>query len=81
LQSDAHGLKVSGDPETLKNLVFEFMPGTVHLIAVMDRGIVYQPPQNHLGNAIENPSPIAVAELAITCLETKLAEAEANYVK
>lgn len=81
LQSSPHGLQVTGDPETLKQLVVEFIPGTVHLIAVVDRGVVYQPPKNHLGKAIENPNPIAAAELAIVYLEMKLAEAEAYYVK
>ncbi|MCP3462129.1 hypothetical protein [Bradyrhizobium sp. CCGUVB23] len=80
--SNGHdGVHVEVDPETMAQIKVEFIPGKVHLVAVTDRGKVYQPPVTHLGKPISDLSPIVAAELAVKYLETKLAEAEAKYVK
>lgn len=50
-------------------------PNSVRLVPVMDHGDRYEPPVSHLGSPINKPSPLAVAELAVSYLETLTDEA------
>lgn len=68
-----HGLiEIEGDGSPLKVTV---IPGRAELIAVFDHGDKYEPPTQHLGNAISDQSPLAVAELAIAYLRTMIDDA------
>lgn len=67
------------DSEAAAQLDIVFTPGGMHLLPVMDRGKTYQPPTHHLENELPMPNPISIAELAISYLETKLAEAIAKF--
>lgn len=53
----------------------EIVNPRVDLVQVWDRGIAYQPPQNHKTRPIVDCSPLGCARLAIRCLESTLAEA------
>ena len=74
IQTSADGAKVeaetSGDP-----LKITFIPPHPRLIPVVDRGDKYEPPTDHLGAPIGEPSPIAIAELALDYLRTMTDEA------
>ena len=53
-------------------------PATTTLIPIAARGDrVYAPPTHHLGQRLQDASPVAVAELNIAYLESVLGEAEA----
>ena len=54
----------------------EVTPGHSRLLPVTDRGVTYSPPMEHLGAAIENDSPLAVAGLAIDYLVQLVGEAQ-----
>ncbi len=73
------GVALEMDSETAAQVDVIFHSNSVHLVAVTDRGTVYQPPKEHLGDHINNLNPISVAELAIAYLERKCAEAETNF--
>jgi hypothetical protein len=59
----------------------------IHLKAVVNRGITYLPPRHHLGDRIgdffgrdvEEAHAIAVANLAIRYLDSKIVEAQAKF--
>jgi hypothetical protein len=53
----------------------EIVPSSAMLFPILDRGVLYTPPSEHLGTKIANPSPIEVAELAVAYLRNMLAEA------
>ena len=63
-------------PELAKNAKIEFIPASVHLSSVRDRGLDYQPPRNHLGTTLQETTPIVVAQAALKYLQTMLSEAE-----
>jgi hypothetical protein len=42
---------------------------------VVDRGVTYPPPDEHMGTPIENPSAVIVGDLAIAYLQAMVAEA------
>jgi hypothetical protein len=42
---------------------------------VVDRGVTYPPPAEHMGTPIENPSAVIVGDLAIAYLQAMVAEA------
>jgi hypothetical protein len=82
LKSHPGGIQmIKGDPKTMEQIAITFVPGKVQLVAVTDRGTIYQPPTSHLGKAIGDVNPISVAELAVAYLDAKVGEAEAKYVK
>jgi hypothetical protein len=67
-----------GVPTTIQNMVF--VPvlddlSSAQLFAVVDRGVTYNPPTQHLGLAVQDTSPIAIAELAISFLRSLTDEA------
>ncbi len=62
--------ETSGDP-----LVIAITPATATLIPVTDRGNVYKPPTEHQGIPLEDTSPLAIAELAISYMRNMIADA------
>jgi hypothetical protein len=63
--------ETSGDP-----LVITITPTSARLIAVTDRrGNVYNPPTEHQGIHLEDTSPLAIAELAISHMRNMIADA------
>lgn len=75
IRGDHSGAKITIDPETMEEIEITFHPDNVSLVTVVDRGTAYQPPTSHLGRAIADVSPVALAEIAIAYLEAKIAEA------
>lgn len=73
------GGKIVMGPEMAKNAEIVFIPASVHLSAVLDRGIYYQPPKTHLGTPVESDIPVAVAETALSYLERVLSEAKEKF--
>jgi hypothetical protein len=55
--------ETSGDP-----LRITVTPSAARLTTVFDRGDKYEPPTEHLGAPISDPSPLVVAELALAYL-------------
>jgi hypothetical protein len=53
----------------------EIDPASAKMFPIVDRGCTYDPPTEHLGKKIDNPSPITVGELTLAFLETMVAEA------
>lgn len=62
-------------------ITFEPIAASVDLIAVLDRGIMYQPPKTHLGEKLSAVTPIAVAELAQAYLDKIMTEADEKFRK
>jgi hypothetical protein len=62
--------KTTGDP-----LVVSMTPPQPRLISVIDHGDRYDPPKEHLGTPISDPSPIKIAELALSYLRSMTDEA------
>lgn len=56
-----------------------FYPGRVELMRVKDRGSWYNPPAQHLGQPLQNSSPLDVAELGLKFYTAFVAEAEAKF--
>jgi hypothetical protein len=52
-------------------------PEHVLLLPVLDRGIRYDPPKEHLGKPIDNGSPAHIGGIALAYLDAMLKEAEA----
>jgi hypothetical protein len=79
---DTRGIdaKISMDPVTAAQIAFEFTPGSVKLLKVVNRGHEYSPALSHLGNSIE-PSAINIADLTTTYLHNKIREAEALFIQ
>lgn len=67
------------DRETADKVVMEFTPRTIRLAPVTDRGRTYDPPRTHLGQPVDNPDPITVAELASSYLAGIVAEAAQKF--
>lgn len=51
-------------------------PDRAKLIRVTDRGVGYDPPSSHLGSAIDDNGPTAVAKLMVQYVEGLISEAE-----
>ena len=73
------GGKIVMGPE-MANAEIVFIPASVHLSAVLDRGIYYQPPKTHLGTPLESDTPVAVAKTALSYLERVLSEAKEKFL-
>jgi hypothetical protein len=73
------GGKIVMGPEMAKNAKIEFIPASIHLSAVRDRGIEYLPPKSHLGVALQETTPIIVAEAAHKFVEGVLSHAEDKF--
>jgi hypothetical protein len=69
---------VAMDHETMAKAVVSFLPATIKLVRVRDRGIDYDPPTNHLGQRLD-ATPIIVAELTTSYLARKVTEAENQF--
>jgi hypothetical protein len=72
--------KISMDPVTAAQIEFEFIPGSVELLKIKNRGVEYAPPSSHFGKAI-TCSPIYIADLTNTYLYNKIIEAEARFIQ
>jgi hypothetical protein len=59
-------------------LHFNFIPGSVKLLPVFDRGIKYDVPKKHMGKPIE-AKPLAVAKLTAEFLKNLMEEAEKKF--
>lgn len=57
--------------------MFEWTPEHVLLLPVVDWGVPYDPPKDHLGKPLENSSPAHIGGLALAYLDSMLKEAEA----
>jgi hypothetical protein len=55
----------------------QWTPEHVVLLPVVDRGVRYEPPKEHLGRPIDNSSPAHIAALALAYLDAMLKQAEA----
>lgn len=57
---------------------FRIYRETAKLIPVLNRGVQYDPPTEHMGSKIDDPAPmtVAVAKLMVQYLESMVAEAE-----
>lgn len=53
----------------------EIVPSSATLHPVVNRGVTFQPPQEHLGQPIAQPSPQLVAELALSYFRAMVQEA------
>jgi hypothetical protein len=62
------------DPPTLHRI-----PARLKLVRVTNRGEVYDPPTEHLGQPLRNVTPAGVADLAFTYLQKMIAEAEDKF--
>jgi len=74
IQSDETGIQIrgqtSGDP-----LVISVTPASSRLVTAVDHGDKYEPPTEHLGIPIKDPSPVAVANLGLTFLRSMTEDA------
>lgn len=59
----------------------DFIPGKVKLLAVTNRGKVYQPPSQHLSQPINSEQPIDIARLGIKFYRDFIEKAERHFVK
>jgi hypothetical protein len=50
-------------------------PSSAQLFAVVDRGVIYNPPTEHLGSAIQDRSAGSIAEIAVSFLRRMVDEA------
>lgn len=66
-------------PNLAANARISFTPGEVLLVPVRDRGIVYDVPKEHLGEKLDAPTLLSVAERAEAFLRAKLDEAGAKF--
>jgi hypothetical protein len=69
---------IAMDPETAANATITFIPASVKVLPVRDRGVDYNPPTSHLGDPIIS-SPISIAEMTISYLEKKIHEGETRF--
>ena len=70
------GGQIVVDNDTAAKLLVEFVPSAVELLPVVDRGITYQPPTEHLGLPISTADPITVAQLALSFARDALQQAK-----
>ena len=63
------------EPNLQKINEMRIYPDRAKLIRVTDRGVAYDPPSEHLGLAIQDNGPIAVARLMVQYIEPMIAEA------
>jgi hypothetical protein len=63
----------STDPD----LELRFVENDVHLLTVRDRGVLYQPPTEHLGKLLTEFGASKIGVLAVTYAEQMIAEARA----
>lgn len=70
---------VRGSYRSERPVTIADIPGHVRLIPVANRGVTYQPPTLHSGNAIDDRSPVGVAKLGLDYLEQALAHAEGFF--
>lgn len=63
-------------PDLSKVNELRLYPERAKLIPIVDRGVAYSPPVEHLGMPIENNGPIAVARLMFQYIEAMIAEAK-----
>ncbi|MGE0338805.1 MAG: hypothetical protein AB7O79_02900 [Xanthobacteraceae bacterium] len=61
---------IEGDP-----LRFTIQHPTIELLPVKDRGVLYQPPKNHLGSPLSKSDPLSIAEMALIYLRNIVCEA------
>ncbi len=64
-------------PDMTKVTGMRIYPNRAKLIRVKDRGVVYDPPTEHLGSTIDDVSPIVVAGLMLEYIAAMVHEAEA----
>jgi hypothetical protein len=69
-------MKNEGRPRVALGMV-EWTPEHVLLLSVVDRGVRYDRPKDHLGKPLENSSPAHIGGLALAYLDSMLKEAEA----
>lgn len=62
-------------PNFSKVTELRIYPDRAKLIEVSDRGVAYAPPSTHLGSAIDENGPIAVAGLMVRYIESMIDEA------
>lgn len=55
-------------------------PGKIEAVSCINRGIKYDPPENHLGKAILSKNPIALAELGYKFYHDYLVSAEQAFL-
>lgn len=70
---------IAMDRESASNVKVEFFPTDLDLVTVVNRGVSYAPPTQHLGSPIQKVNPISVASLAIEYLSKVRSYAEQNY--
>jgi hypothetical protein len=80
VRGSPEGTSILMDHETGNQVIVEFFPAQVRLIPVDSRGATYNPPTQHLGSPILDATPIMIAELAIAFLESKIREAETDFL-
>ena len=66
-----HTIEFFGSPPKIG-----WLPPTVRVIPVVDRGITYEPPSSHLGRRIEDSGLFDIANLALEYLQSLVAEAK-----
>jgi hypothetical protein len=69
---------IAMDHETASNALIIFIPASVKVIAVRDRGVNDDPPTSHLGNPIVS-SVISMAELTVSYLANRMQEGETKF--
>jgi hypothetical protein len=69
---------IAMDQETASNALIVFIPASVKVIAVRDRGVNYDPPTSHLGNPIVS-SVISMAALTVSYLANRMQEGEIKF--
>lgn len=71
---------VGGDTVYVGNDVVVIAP-RIELLPVEDRGVWYDPPVEHLGKALAERGPLAVAELGLAFYAGFVEQAERRFVK
>jgi hypothetical protein len=72
------------DPNT--PVTIRIIPSTVKLVEVINRGVRYQPPEEHMGqpipqiHPIAHPHPVAVARLTVSHLDALIGEAKSRVL-
>lgn len=62
-----------------KPMVQQIHPGRTELLKVLDCGVYYLPPTEHLGRPLQRRDPIAVGELALAYYTAFVSEAESKF--
>jgi hypothetical protein len=72
---DGEKQSISAIPNDGKPIFVEKSKPKMKLLSVLDRGIVYNPPDSHLGNSLKGLSLIEIGELALIFFTEKMNEA------